>query len=328
MVVCAGFEDRAVEALKRICASGKTDISIGVINYLPPYKENKTEEILNLAGESNFHVEKFVYNRQDPAGIGEKLCEFAKSFNRIFIDISGMSRLLIVQALVALIPEKRPITIIYSEAENYPPSREEFDKNPPDANAGAIMSYLSSGIFDIAITPELSSVSMQGAPVRLLAFPSFDHIQLKNLLHELQPTYANIIHGIPPEEKNKWRTEAVRKLNQPNLNSLHKPVDYYVSTLDYRKTLMQLLDVYAERSMFDRIVVAPTGSKMQSVAVGLFRAVLYDIQIVYPTPHTFDDPNQYTTGVRQLYALDLPENIIEKNKVDDGDPAVQEQGSG
>jgi hypothetical protein len=58
--------------------------------------------------------------------------------------------------------------------------------------------------------------------------------------------------------------------------------------------------------MFDRIVVAPTGSKMQAVAVGLFRSVLYDVQIVYPTPQTFTAPDEHTIGIRQLYKVDLP----------------------
>ena len=55
----------------------------------------------------------------------------------------------------------------------------------------------------------------------------------------------------------------------------------------------------------ERIVVAPTGSKMQTVAVGIFRAFLDDIQIVYPTPHLFPKPDKYTTGSRKMYRLDL-----------------------
>jgi hypothetical protein len=58
--------------------------------------------------------------------------------------------------------------------------------------------------------------------------------------------------------------------------------------------------------MFDRIVVAPTGSKMQAVAVGLFRSVMYDVQIVYPTPQIFIAPHEHTIGIRQLYKVDLP----------------------
>jgi hypothetical protein len=72
------------------------------------------------------------------------------------------------------------------------------------------------------------------------------------------------------------------------------------------ETLRILIKVYGERSMFDRIVVAPTGSKMQAVAVGLFRSALYDVQVVYPTPQIFTAPHAHTVGIRQLYKIDLP----------------------
>ena len=329
VLVCAGFEDRAIETLNRICESGRIGVSIGVIDYRPSYPQNKRERILEISQKANFRTKEFIYDRENPMGIGEKLYEFTKDANRVFIDISGMSRLLIVQILVALfVPNSRPITIIYSEAKNYPPSEQEFSQDQRVGSSSPLTSYLSSGIFEIAVTPELSSVSMLGASIRLVAFPSLDHAQLNNLLHELQPTYTDIIHGIPPEEKNKWRIEAIRKLNKSNFDSLQKPNYHDASTLDYRETLNLLLNIYNNRSMFDRIVVAPIGSKMQAVAVGLFRAVLYDIQIVYPTPQIFTEPSHYTIGVRQLYAIDLPENIIENDKGTISDPAVQEQGSG
>ena len=63
--------------------------------------------------------------------------------------------------------------------------------------------------------------------------------------------------------------------------------------------------------MFDRLVVAPTGSKMQAVAVAMLRAALYDVQIVYPTPQTFTEPDRYTVGTRRLYELDLPIHRME-----------------
>ena len=55
----------------------------------------------------------------------------------------------------------------------------------------------------------------------------------------------------------------------------------------------------------ERLLVSPTGSKMQAVAVGLFRAIQGDIQIVYPTPKEFRAHDDYTRGVRQLYSLPL-----------------------
>jgi hypothetical protein len=124
---------------------------------------------------------------------------------------------------------------------------------------------------------------------------------------------------VPPSQKNKWRTEAIDELNRPTLDALQWQKSHRASTRDYRETLHILIKVYGERSMFDRIVVAPTGSKMQAVAVGLFRSVLYDVQVVYPTPQIFTAPHEHTVGIRQLYKVDLP---IEAMRI--GNRGIQE----
>ena len=311
LLICAGFEDRAVETLRRMRDDGQSGFVLGLVSYLPVQPENRLEELHTISRDVDLRVTRFIYDRENPAGMGEKLKDFTQGFDRIFIDISGMSRLLIVQTLVALLSLEKPsVTIIYGEAEEYPPSREQFERDHREDVTRPVPGYLSSGIFEIAATPELSSVSMLGEAIRLIAFSSFAPEQLTNLLQELQPTYTEFIHGIPPAQENKWRTEAISKLNRSALDELRGKRDHETSTLDYRETLYKLLQIYAERSMFDRLVVAPTGSKMQAVAVGLFRASLHDVQIVYPTPQDFTTPEKHTVGLRQLYQLDIPAEVF------------------
>ena len=306
MLVCAGFEDRAIQGLLRVRRSDRGNFSLGVVKYRPSYRQNKLEIIRDIGRSARLEMREFLYDRENPARAGEDLARFASTFNRVFVDISGMSRLLIVQTLVALLSvPSAHVTIIYCEAEEYPPSEDRFRKDER-GRTGVTPSYLSSGIFEIAATPELASTSMLGEAIRLIAFPSFDPAQLTNLIQELQPTYVDLVHGLPPAEENRWRTEAVRTLNSPIFTSLQKRCDHEASTLDYRETLKILIEKYRERSMFDRLVVAPTGSKMQAVAVALFRAALYDVQVVYPTPQIFTEPDRYTVGARRLYELDLP----------------------
>ena len=313
LLVCAGFEYRATEALRRICKAGKTNFSLGIVEYRPSYPENRIKRLRTIGKKADLRIDEFVYDREKPSGMGEQLRSFAQGqkFDRVFIDISGMSRLLIVQTLVALIGSPvRTISIIYGEPREYKPSKGELEQDNQDGKIKPSPNYLSSGIFEIAATPELSSVSMLGEAIRLVAFPSFAHEQLTNLIQELQPTYTEFIHGVPPARKNKWRTEAIRKLNHLTMDELREKNELETSTLDYRETLSTLLRIYAGRSMFDRLVVAPTGSKMQAVAVGLFRSALDDVQIVYPTPQVFPKPKKYTLGFRQMYQVDLPTEAI------------------
>ena len=77
------------------------------------------------------------------------------------------------------------------------------------------------------------------------------------------------------------------------------------STLDYRETLALLLEIYSKHGATERLVISPTGSKMQTVAVGIFRAFMNDVQVVYPVPSSFPTPSNYTVGVKELYCLPL-----------------------
>jgi hypothetical protein len=85
----------------------------------------------------------------------------------------------------------------------------------------------------------------------------------------------------------------------------HDAERYQTSTLDYRETLTRLLKLYSMHAVHERLLISPTGSKMQTVAVGLFRANVKDVQIVYPTPKSFQSPDGYTLGVGSMHLLPL-----------------------
>jgi hypothetical protein len=89
------------------------------------------------------------------------------------------------------------------------------------------------------------------------------------------------------------------------LDRLENADEKWASTLDYRETLRYLLDVYREHGEAERIAVAPSGSKMQTVALGVFRSFIKDVQIVYPTPAVYARPDDVTRGVRAVHRLAL-----------------------
>ena len=307
LVVCGGFEDRAVGTLARASKHAKGAFSLAIVEYLPMQKANRLGQMRRIATDSGIVTVGFRYDRENPAGKGEEIVDYAGQFERVIVDISGMSRLLIVQIVVALIRRRiKNVAVIYSQAQKYAPSEEEFRRDSPRVVAGRSLSYLSSGVYEIAAAPELSSVAMSGAEVRLITFPSFDPDQLANVVQELQPTYGDFVFGESPLKSNGWRADAARALNARILSDIANKEWHYTSTFDYRSTLEKLLAIYARRSMFDRIVISPTGSKMQSLAVGLFCGGLEDVQVVYPTPQRFPEPERYTEQLRAVYLVDLP----------------------
>ncbi len=309
VVVCAGFEDRAKKVLEQIIAREIREIFVFIVIYEPTVTENKSNELLDLCKKSNIETTTITYNRKNPDGAGiDILNRISNHDGNLWIDISGMSRLLIIQIIDKLKERKTNfsgIKILYSEAEEYPPKEDDVSKALKEREDGHsdLFMFLSSGVFDVSILPELSSIALQGQPIRMVVFPTFSYDQLVALKTIIQPSYTTIINGKPPSEENYWRLEAIRTLNE--INKIVHRDEHSVSTLDYRETFNLMTEIYSKYGELEKIVIAPIGSKMQTVGLALVRAHLNDIQIVYPTPQSFINPGEYTKGVKTIYSLDL-----------------------
>jgi len=309
LVVSAGFEDRTKKVLEQIVEREVKDILVVVILYKPLVTENKSNELLELCKKGGLDTIEFSYDREHPEGAGVDIFNhMSNQTGNLWIDISGMSRLLIIQVINKIKEHKTDfssIKILYSEAEEYPPSKDEVSKALKERVEGHsdMVMFLSSGVFDVSILPELSSIALQGQPIRMVAFPTFSYDQFLALRSIIQPSYSTIINGHPPSEDNYWRLDAIRNLNEID-KIVHKE-EYTVSTLDYRETYKLMTEIYAKYGTMEKLVIAPTGSKMQTVGLALVRTHLNDIQIVYPTPKSFVNPGAYTKGVKAVYSLDL-----------------------
>ena len=308
LVVCGGFEDRSIGVLQNAAANGAS-FNVLLILYEPFVAENKASAIRELCGRCSLRIEEVVYDRENPTGFGTVLIsKLSNREGRIYLDISGMSQLLMVQSLVALGSRPKRFAdcfVAYAEAEHYPPSQTEAEAQLAKSESDPTLSilFLSSGVFEVTVVPELSALAPLGEQARLIAFPSLDAHQLTALRNELQPSRLSFIEGEPPSLANRWRQDIISKINRlaqiPNAESV------VTSTLSYEQTLDCLLGLYETHSLRERLIVSPTGSKMQTVAVGILRAIVKDIQIAYPTPLQFCSPANYTEGVGELHQLAL-----------------------
>ena len=305
LVVCGGFEDRATTVLEWALRDKRDSFTALVVEYEPHYDENRTQAIMNMCRGAGVPVDCCTYDRRLPAGMGEKLARRTLGASRVYIDVSAMSRMLIVQILVAIAEGGgfSNVSVLYTEARTYPPLRQSFVDHELDHES--VDSYISSGVWELAAVPELSAPISQADALRLIVFPSFNPAQLRLLLQELQPTFVDLVNGIPPRGENAWRPNAIRQCNTGAVKGLRRVKQHDTSTLDYRETLRLVLALYDERSAFDKLILAPSGSKMQSVAVGLARSFLSDVQVVYPTPQRFLEPKGHTLGAANVYALHL-----------------------
>ena len=76
-----------------------------------------------------------------------------------------------------------------------------------------------------------------------------------------------------------------------------------VSTLYYQETLLLLVKLYWDLSVDHRILIAPSGSKLQTVSCFLVKALHQDIHIEYPSPEGFFQ--SYSSGIGPWWSIDL-----------------------
>ena len=68
LVVCAGFEDRAVHIIRRIQEAGISRPHVVMIAYLPYSEANRIEGLREFVARGGFRVTEITYNRQEPSG--------------------------------------------------------------------------------------------------------------------------------------------------------------------------------------------------------------------------------------------------------------------
>lgn len=215
-----------------------------------------------------------------------------------------MSKFLIVVLLDILKDFKGNVIVIYSEAEIYHPTPEEYKskkKEMPDITP----TFLTKDIYKIALTTSLSSIAMQNSPLLMIAFPTFNDKELMALLNELTPQYLIEFEGIPHEESNRWRLEAVRwinrKIDKDFILNIDEIIHKGLSTFDYIGTVAALDEIYRKFKYTHKCVIAPTGSKLQSVGVFIFKQLHPEVQVVYPVTKEFAE--EYTDGCRNIWSI-------------------------
>lgn len=312
-----GFEDRTFVVLNEALQLGKSFDQVIAIEYEPFDDRNKKEEFekkLNELKIPNKNVKWEVYDRFKPEEFLKSLDTIKTIINssNVIIDISAMSKLLILVLLQGLRDLDVNLTIVYSDAETYHPIENEFEakKEKYEKETESLPIFLTSNVYDIVTTSSLSAIAMQGYPLMMIAFPTFNYRELTALVNEIMPQHMVLLEGRPREKHNHWRIPAIKWLNRKILNEhftdedILKEEERIVSTFDYKETIKILEKIYESNKYAKKIVIAPTGSKYQTLGVFFFKQMHPDIQIIYPVTKKFTD--RYTDGYNALWKISFP----------------------
>lgn len=313
LVHSPGFEDRTMSIVN--LASPSPGSKALLLDYRPFNAKNRLNEVRSGLQQKGVHIayqDILVYDRFAPADFEQRLSEriCAAQARGILLDISTMSKLAIILILRTCLELDLEVDIVYSAAEHYGPTEEEFRRARDHNNLHQPTLQIFTGVHGVVRVGSLASVAMQGQPTAALVFMSFNDLLTQVLLNTVYPTRLFLINGNPPklkwrEEATAWIHEQVRKEwadDNPVIEIDGKVLpSRTVSTLDYRETFALLTSLYWQLSAQYRILLAPAGSKMQSVGSFFVKALHPDIHIEYPSPEGFLE--EYSSGIADSWVL-------------------------
>jgi len=306
LIACAGFEERALSGVG--CARFENGARAVLVDYLPANPRNRRSDLeAECRQRGAVEVLWLLYDRFDPKVFVPNLELQLAGRTSVIIDISAMSKLAIILCLEACSRQDLSVTLFYTEAAEYGPSQADYEKARAGGSLLRPSLHVDTGVHGVLRTSSLSSVAMQGQPNAAIAFMSFNELLTQVLINSVNPGRLLLINGRPPhlrwrEGATAWIHEQLRSEWPDDDNPLVDGLPARsTSTLDYRETVGVLLDLYWRLATDHRIIIAPTGSKMQAVACYVVHAVHPDVQVEYPTPEGFLD--LYSSGVGRSWSV-------------------------
>lgn len=286
-----------------------------IIKYEPAKAKNKILELCeNLMSLGVSYPKEIIFNYLEPDSF-EKTLEIQfrdfKKYDEVIFDITAMTKYLILLCLCKLNDFKGTLRIVYSEAENYSPSREEFENYK--INSSQVAHFPNQGFKKILRAKCLSSIRMQGQPVALIAFTSFNEQLVRAMLGTINPYRLLFINGVPPRKDFEWRELATQEIHKRLIADYKSGNEFDTatgglkrrsSTLFYHETIDRIDEIYKEFGLFERIIIAATGSKMQTVGLFFSKIKHQDIHIEYPTPDSYFFAGM-SNGVRNVHEIKI-----------------------
>lgn len=323
-IFAMGFEDRALAFPAIAARSPNTKVAVG-IQYTHSKGDNKEGEATRLFKSHKTPFEIVKYSSKKAHEFEYKvraLCKGAfKDTSDVVVDISAMSKFLILVIIVVLLQEGKRVRIAFASACEYAPTKEKFESvlSQHGSQLTAFAGQPSTGVSAILRSVCISSTRMQGQPVCAVAFTSFNEELIRHSVGTLNPHRLILINGIPPNPELRWRANATQEIHRKLLEEYaeENPIssdtgllERSVSTLDYRETVEELLRIRTRFGNYSRIIYFATGSKMQTVALALLKAVFSDVHIEYPTPDSYYF-QEYSKGIGSLCTLTIDQSSLD-----------------
>lgn len=319
IVLAAGFEDRAFGMLEK--GSFRPDAHCVLIRFVNAIPGNDIifQKFWNAAGErfSEGFIHVVNLRHDNPAALerdlGQLLGALPRATRHLGVDVSGLPAFATCMVLKALRSQRveNPLTILYTAALEYNPSRSEYDE------------LISAGSDEIELIPHSMALEMdqnlqldsfsgyrsQNAKTCLAIMAGYEAHRANGVVEDTNPARLLLLYGRPGNPTLDWRLDLSRRLHR-KFERGRRSATEIVSTLRLEETIATLERYYNYLIDDYDFALAPIGSKMQTVACYLFWERYGETQLMFPTPIGYE-PARSPKGVGTAYAVTLePRSLL------------------
>jgi hypothetical protein len=305
-----GFEPRCVAAPNRLKMAG---IRARRVVYFEP-STNRADNRTNLPALSAAlnEISDVVESLQsDDLDFGERLNRLLSLISRdksreplVYVDISVLSNRVLFRVLKAIFEANVNLIVIYSEAAVYHPTEKELKENweywKSDSTLG-----IERGVSEVFPSREYPGQHLDPLPDYLILFPSFKAERTRAVIARVDPSLLTLpggklfwIIGVPHVPEQRWRSGAMRKLNDIERTAPQAEV----TTFDYKEALKRLEMIYADKWKAYNITISPLGSKLQAIGTAMFCYLHPDVRLVFAIPKEYNAA-LYSDGCANIWSI-------------------------
>ena len=302
LVIGAGFEERCLESVRRLCAVVQPS-NVMLVQYTEP---GKSAEILSLVASSRADVHQVEYSKVLEEGM-------PLLNGSVIVDVTGLAKPAIFHSIRNEVRQKRSVCICHTEAQLYYPLDKDLEK-ALKADSGHDYHVVLDELRGILTGEEgpyrsymlLNSDSDETRQRVVCLFSSPKHERLLSLLDDREYDRVEIVAPKTPSNRGKIAQIAAEVAARNNANSTVTNIDSndLVGVLEFMSDRYKYW--YIDQGL--NLELGLTGSKLQAAACAIMSGVLRVSQCWYLGPKSFD-PYRFTTGIgsTQFYEIALKE---------------------
>lgn len=319
-----GFEARCL-TIPRTLAESKWKFSRCIYFEFatnPDDNEANRTELLSYLSSLSDRVEPMEADSEEFAASLRKCLRSVVDSSReaqplVVFDISVTSNRILMRAMKVLLEFDLHLMLLYSEADVYHPTLQEYRDAKIDAEPNE-KAWLDRGVSDVETSPEYPGYHADQLPDCVIVIPGFNRDRVRAAIQKIDPTLTRPsehkllwLIGIPHLPENRWRIDMMRELHE--LDSGANQVE--ISTFEYKDALCALETLYEERVNDYRFTIAPMGSKMQALGCSLFCYLHPDVRVMFSVPAKYNAAN-FSEGCMAIWRIEFESLKESREKLD------------